>query len=239
VVDLRTSTYPEQAVNLSLRSGEILGLAGLIGAGRTELARTMFGIDPPVSGGVAISGQPIVIANPRAAIERGIYLIPEDRKQSGLILEHSITNNISLPDLMAYATMALVSTRREDANAQVQRKALNIKTSDVGVAVGTLSGGNQQKVVLAKWLSMRPKVLIFDEPTRGVDVGAKAEIYTLMRNLADQGVAILMISSDLEEVIGVSDRMAVMHEGAITGILSRDRFSEQTIMQLAVGHSVN
>jgi ribose transport system ATP-binding protein len=140
---------------------------------------------------------------------------------------------------MSYATFMLVGTGRETRNAEVQRKALRIKTKDVATVVGTLSGGNQQKVVLAKWLSMRPRILIFDEPTRGVDVGAKTEIYDLMRGLADKGVAILMVSSDLEEVIGVSDRVAVMHEGAIAGILSRDRFSEEAIMQLAVGHGTH
>jgi ribose transport system ATP-binding protein len=165
--------------------------------------------------------------------------VPEDRKQSGIILDHSVANNISLPDLMSYARFTLIGRRKEIRNAELQRKSLRIKSESVATVVGTLSGGNQQKVVLAKWLSMRPSVLIFDEPTRGVDVGAKTEIYDLMRGLADSGVAILMISSDLEEVIGVSDRMAVMHEGAIAGILSRKEFSEEAIMQLAVGHSVH
>jgi ribose transport system ATP-binding protein len=239
LVALRTFAYPERSVSLSLRRGEILGLAGLIGAGRTELARALFGIDRRAGGETFLGGQPIVVADPRDAINRGIYLVPEDRKQSGLILEDSIASNISLPDLMSYARWAFISTNREDRNAEVQCKALRVKTQDVATFVGALSGGNQQKVVLAKWLSMRPKVLIFDEPTRGVDVGAKTEIYELMRSLADGGVAILMISSDLEEVIGVSDRMAVMHEGAVTGILERDQFSEETIMQLAVGHNAH
>jgi ribose transport system ATP-binding protein len=239
LVGVRTTTYPSQPVNLSLRRGEILGLAGLIGAGRTELARTVFGIDKPVAGSMRLEGRPVRIANARDAINLGIYLVPEDRKQSGLILEQSITNNISLPDMMSYASFSLISRRKEIRNAEQQRRALSIKAESVARQVGTLSGGNQQKVVLAKWLSMRPSVLIFDEPTRGVDVGAKTEIYDLMRGLADSGVAILMISSDLEEVIGVSDRMAVMYEGAIAGILARKDFSEETIMQLAVGHSVH
>jgi ribose transport system ATP-binding protein len=236
LVAVRTSTYPEQSVSLSLGRGEILGLAGLIGAGRTELARALFGVDRLLGGGIVVNGKPIVVASPRDAIDRGIYLVPEDRKRTGLILEDSIAGNISLPDLMSYAKLTLVSTRREKRNAELQCKALSVKTRDVATIVGALSGGNQQKVVLAKWLSMRPKVVIFDEPTRGVDVGAKTEIYRLMRALADKGVAILMISSDLEEVIGVSDRMAVMHEGAIAGILERDKFSEEAVMQLAVGH---
>jgi ribose transport system ATP-binding protein len=236
LVAVRTSTYPEQSVSLSLRHGEILGLAGLIGAGRTELARALFGVDRLLGGGIVMNGRPITVASPRDAIDRGIYLVPEDRKRTGLILEESIASNISLPDLMSYAKLTLVSARREKWNAERQCEVLGVKTRDVATIVGALSGGNQQKVVLAKWLSMRPKVVIFDEPTRGVDVGAKTEIYKLMRALADKGVAILMISSDLEEVIGVSDRMAVMHEGAIAGILERDAFSEEAVMQLAVGH---
>ena len=237
--ELRTPAYPERAVNLSVRRGEILGLAGLIGAGRTELARAVFGIDRPAGGGIALGGERIVISGPRDAIDRGIYLIPEDRKRSGLIVEDSLVDNVSLPDLHSYASLGLVNTGREKRNAETQVKSLRIKVREVEALVASLSGGNQQKVVLAKWLSMQPKVLIFDEPTRGVDVGAKTEIYELMRAHADKGVAILMISSDLEEVIGVSDRMAVMHEGAIAGILERGEFSEENVMHLAVGQARN
>jgi len=199
------------------------------------LARAVFGIDRLVGGGITLGGMPVVISGPRDAIDRGIYLIPEDRKRAGLIVEDSVVDNISLPDLPAYATLGLVSTSREKRNAESQVKSLRIKVQEVDALVASLSGGNQQKVVLAKWLSMKPKVLIFDEPTRGVDVGAKTEIYELMRALTDRGVAILMISSDLEEVIGVSDRMAVMHEGAIAGILERSEFSQLAVMHLAVG----
>ena len=211
---VRTSTYPGQPVDLSLRRGEILGLAGLVGAGRSELARVVFGIDRRLGGGIVLDGAPVAIQAPRDAIERGIYLVPEDRKRSGLLLDVSIAENIALPDLASYARGGIVRRGAETANAERQRTRLGIKAPSVETAVGSLSGGNQQKVVLAKWLSMRPKVVIFDEPTRGVDVGAKSEIYALMRGLADAGVAILMISSDMEEVIGVSDRIAVMHEGA-------------------------
>ena len=172
---------------------------------------------------------------PRDAIDRGIYLVPEDRKRSGLLLDVSIAENIALPDLASYARATIVRRGAETANAERQRARLGIKAPSVASTVGSLSGGNQQKVVLAKWLSMRPRVMIFDEPTRGVDVGAKSEIYALMRGLADSGVAILMISSDMEEVIGVSDRIAVMHEGAIAGFLDRDRFSEHNVLRLAVG----
>jgi ribose transport system ATP-binding protein len=236
---LRTSAFPDKPVDLTVREGEILGLAGLVGSGRTEVARVVFGIDRQTGGEIRLKGEPVRIAEPREAIARGIFLVPEDRKQSGLLLDVSISQNISLPDLASYAKAWLIQPVREDANAERQKGRLNIKTPNVGVAAGALSGGNQQKVVLAKWLSMKPRVIIFDEPTRGVDVGAKQEIYELMRALSDTGVAILMISSDMEEVIGVSDRIAVMHEGRISGLLERNRFSEDNVLRLAVGRPLN
>jgi len=236
IADVRTAAYPHRAVSLSVRRGEILGLAGLVGSGRTELARAVFGVDPLLGGAVRLAGEPVSIALPRDAIDRGIYLVPEDRKRAGLLVELTVAENISLPDLRTHARAAIVRPAAEAANAERQRRRLNIKTPSVANAAAALSGGNQQKVVLAKWLSMRPRVMIFDEPTRGIDVGAKNEIYELMRALADGGVAILMISSDMEEVIGVSDRIAVMCEGAIGGFLDRDRFSEHNILQLAVGN---
>ncbi|MDA9500272.1 sugar ABC transporter ATP-binding protein [Bradyrhizobium sp. CCBAU 11357] len=238
IVDAVTDTYPGRAVSLSVRRGEILGLAGLVGSGRTELARALFGIDRLRGGAIRLYGEPIRIASPRAAIEQGIYLVPEDRKGAGLLLDVSITENISLPDLASYMRFWLVDSARENENAVRQRERLKIRAPDVKTAVASLSGGNQQKVVLAKWLSMQPKVLIVDEPTRGVDVGAKQEIYGMLRRLTDAGVAILMISSDMEEVIGVSDRLAVMHEGAISGFLDRSQFSEHNVLQLAVGHTI-
>ena len=239
IENFRTTAFPDTAVSLTLRRGEILGLAGLVGAGRTELACAIFGIDPRLAGTIRIDGQPAPITTPREAIARGLFLVPEDRKRSGLHLDFSLTENISLPDLVRYATGMLVSGTAEARNAEAQKRRLNIKAYDVGTEAGTLSGGNQQKIVLAKWLSMKPSIIIFDEPTRGVDVGAKSEIYQLMRELADSGVAVLMISSDMEEVIGVSDRMAVMHEGSVTGFLERDRFSEANVLQLAVGKLLN
>jgi ribose transport system ATP-binding protein len=162
-------------------------------------------------------------------------LVPEDRKRSGLILDFPIRQNITLANLPAHARHGLIDRGAEETDALKQRDRLDIRTPSVAVAAGSLSGGNQQKVVLAKWLSMAPQVLIFDEPTRGVDVGAKSEIYRLMRELSDHGVGILMISSDMEEVIGVSDRVAVMHEGRIAGFLERNELSEQAILSLAVG----
>jgi ribose transport system ATP-binding protein len=234
VAGLRTLSRPGNAVSLSLRAGEILGMAGLIGAGRTELARALFGIDPILGGEIRLNGALVHIRSAKDAIAQGIYLAPEDRKRSGLVLEDSVSENISLPNILAFARNFLVNSAAERKNAERQRQSLNIKTSDVEARVGTLSGGNQQKVVLAKWLSMSPRVMIFDEPTRGIDVGSKSEIYSLMRGLADAGVAILMISSDMEEVIGVSDRIVVMQEGAISGTLNRDQFSEENVMRLAV-----
>jgi ribose transport system ATP-binding protein len=225
-------------VNLSIRKGEILGLAGLVGSGRTSLARAIFGIDRILAGEVRLDGNPVQIGSPRQAIRQGIYLVPEDRKRSGLIVEMPVVENITLASLQAYARMQLVERDREAAVSNQQRKRLSIRAPGDQTQVVTLSGGNQQKVVLAKWLSMRPKVVIFDEPTRGVDVGAKNEIYGLMRDLADRGVAILMISSDMEEVIGVSDRIAVMHEGSISGILQRPQFSEYNVLRLAVGQQL-
>jgi ribose transport system ATP-binding protein len=234
VSGLRTLAHPAHAVSLTLRAGEILGMAGLIGAGRTELARALFGVDASLGGEIRLNGVAVSIRSAKDAIAHGIYLAPEDRKRSGLVLEDSVTDNISLPNILAFARYMLIDTGAERRNALEQRRALNIKAADVETVVGTLSGGNQQKVVLAKWLSMKPRVMMFDEPTRGIDVGSKSEIYTLMRALADAGVAILMISSDMEEVIGVSDRIVVMQEGAISGMLNRDQFSEENVMRLAV-----
>jgi ribose transport system ATP-binding protein len=231
---MRTPAHPGHAIDFSLKAGEILGMAGLVGAGRSELALSVFGIDRPHAGELNLDGGPISVRSPRDAIRNGIFLVPEDRKRSGLVLESSVTQNITLANLTAFAPAMLISPTAERDCALAQRKALNIKTASVDTVAGTLSGGNQQKVVLGKWLSMRPKIVIFDEPTRGIDVGSKSEIYALMRGLADEGVAILMISSDMEEVIGVSDRIVVMREGAISGYLARREFSEENVMRLAV-----
>ncbi|HEX4298044.1 MAG TPA: sugar ABC transporter ATP-binding protein, partial [Devosia sp.] len=232
---IRTGTYPGQAISLELRCGEILGVAGLVGSGRTELARAMFGVDPIHGGSFELGGAPFHPRHPSQAVDNGLFLVPEDRKGAGLLLDLSIAQNVSLPDLPRYARNFLVSGSSETRAAETQRRNLGIKAPQLSTKAANLSGGNQQKVVLAKWLAMSPKVMIFDEPTRGIDVGAKAEIYRLMRGLADAGVAVMMISSDMEEVIGVSDRIVVMHEGRISGALSRDQFSEENVLQLAVG----
>ena len=236
--NLRTASHPGTTVNLELRRGEILGLAGLVGSGRTELARAIFGIDPILGGELLFEGARFHPRVANDAVRRGIFLAPEDRKSSGLLLDFPIAQNISLPNMTAHSRAFMVTPAREIATAETQRANLDIKVTAVSERTGSLSGGNQQKVVLAKWLAMSPKVMIFDEPTRGIDVGAKAEVYRLMRDLADSGVAVLMISSDMEEVIGVSDRIAVMHEGRIADILDRDRFSEENVLLLAVGKAI-
>jgi ribose transport system ATP-binding protein len=235
VIDVCTGSHPGKPVSLIVREGEILGLAGLVGSGRTELARALFGIDRLASGTVRVAGRPVCGGSPRAAIECGLYLVPEDRKRAGLLLDVSVAENISLPDLRSYARAMLVDSAAERGNAQRHKRSLDIRVPDVATAAGALSGGNQQKVVLAKWLSMRPRVIILDEPTRGIDVGSKNDIYGLLRTLGDNGVAILMISSDMEEVIGVCDRIAVMQEGRISGFLERPQFSAQAVLRLAVG----
>jgi ribose transport system ATP-binding protein len=232
---LRTETYPDAPVDLEVRSGEILGLAGLVGAGRTELARAMFGIDPVQGGHVEIDGKPVASRSVPAAIAAGICLVPEDRKGEGLFLDFSLSENVVMPSLAAIATVGFVNRKAETKMAGQSRTRLSIRAARLDRAVSELSGGNQQKVVLAKWLELNPKLIILDEPTRGIDVGAKAEVYRLMRDLAEGGAAVLMISSDMEEVIGVSTRVAVMRRGAITGILLRADLSEEAILSLAVG----
>jgi ribose transport system ATP-binding protein len=233
---LRTRRYPDRAVSFSVRRGEILGIAGLVGAGRSEVAQAIFGVDPALGGELLLEGKAVPVRSPRDAIARGIYLIPEDRRGAGLITDMTIRENISLPALGRYVTFGgLIHRGRERQAAEENCRALNVKAPTVEERARNLSGGNQQKVVLAKWLSLGPKVLLFDEPTRGIDVGAKAEIYDLMRRLADAGVAIVMISSDMEEVLGISDRVAVMHEGSVTGVLDRDMLNEENVMRLAVG----
>jgi len=235
VHNLRTAKYPEHAVSFSVGKGEVMGFAGLVGAGRSEVAQAIFGVDETVRSEVELNGKRLSIDSAQDAIREGIYLVPEDRRSCGLIVEATIRENISLPGLKRFASAGLVNVAKEDARAVEMCRAINIKTPSTKVRAANLSGGNQQKVVLAKWLALSPKVLIFDEPTRGIDVGAKAEIYALIRELAARGVSIIVISSEMEEVLGISDRVAVMHEGKITGLLERTQFSEEAVMRLATG----
>jgi ribose transport system ATP-binding protein len=222
-------------VSFSVRPGEIVGMAGLVGAGRTELAEALFGIRPVTTGTVLIDGRPVHITSPRDAIAAGLLLVPEDRRYQGLVLEETVLHNISLPNLDSLRFLTLVGKRREAALGRQVCQKLQVRGTGLAQTVGLLSGGNQQKVVLGKWLARRPHVLICDEPTRGIDVGAKGEIYALMDQLAANGVGILMISSDLEEILGVSDRVLVLHEGRLAGELSRSQLSEEAIMHLATG----
>ncbi len=235
VESLRTARYPDKQVRFDVGRGEILGLAGLVGAGRSEAAQAIFGVDAAVESRLLLDSKPLRIDSPRDAIRYGVYLVPEDRRTAGLIVDMPIRENVTLPALERYAPAGLISFEKEKQGAAEVCKRLNVKAPSVEARASNLSGGNQQKVVLAKWLALDPKVLIFDEPTRGIDVGAKAEIYELMRRLAESGVAIVMISSDMEEVINVSDRVAVMHEGRVTGVLTREETTEENIMRLAVG----
>ena len=232
---IRHADTPMEGISLNVREGESVGLAGLMGAGRTELAECVFGLRNRVSGTVRLSGRVILPNKPRSAIAGGMALVPEDRRGHGLLLETSVGYNLSLPNLDWLNWLGWVSHNREQSLIYSQIREMKIRTSNSSKLVGMLSGGNQQKVVLGKWLARKPKFLILDEPTRGVDVGAREEIYRIIRKLANDGMGILMISSDMEEVLSVSDRILVMHEGALAGELAPPEFSEESIMALATG----
>lgn len=237
VVDsLRTSVWPKHELSFQIRAGELVGVAGLVGAGRTEMLETIFGVRPAVAGTVTVDGHQLKIRSNRDSIDAGVALVPEDRKAQGLILEMGVRSNIGLPGLgRNKIANAFLNRRREKIDSDNMVKEMNIKAPNDQQFVKYLSGGNQQKVVIGKWLSMTPRVLLLDEPTRGVDIGAKQEIYRLMEEQAEKGVAVLFVSSEMEEVLSMSDRVLVMHEGKITGQLERDELSEESIMQLATG----
>jgi ribose transport system ATP-binding protein len=239
VSGLRTPTYPQHAITFSLRAGEVVGLAGLVGAGRSELLTTLFGVTPAVSGAMrsgSLGGPPQTVQD---AIAAGIMLAPEDRRRTGLILQMSVKANLTLASLRRDQRRGMLrGFLNDDAENRVavdMIELMRIKTANDRLAVRYLSGGNQQKVVLGKWLSLQPKLLLLDEPTRGIDVGAKEEIYKLIDQLARQGVAILFASSEMEEILGLADRALVMHEGQIAGELARNDLSEEAIMRLATG----
>ena len=223
-------------MTFDLRKGEILGIAGLMGSGRTELVMTLFGEYGKITEGtVKLEGRAINVSNSRQAMLAGLSLVPEDRKRHGLVLMQSVLKNISLPNLDQFASWFRIDNLAE-LNASLKfAKSLEIKAPNLHVPCDSLSGGNQQKVVISKWLMSKPKVLIMDDPTRGIDVGAKYEIYKLMNDLAEQGIAIIMISSELEEVLGMSDRVMVMHEGKSAGTLDIADATEERIMALATG----
>jgi D-xylose transport system ATP-binding protein len=229
-----------RGVTFDLREGEILGIAGLMGSGRTELVMTLFGEYGRITEGkIELEEKELRIRNSHEAMVEGISLVPEDRKRHGLVLMQSVLKNISLANLDQFASFMRIDNLAE-LNASMEfAKSLEIKTPSLHVPCDSLSGGNQQKVVISKWLMSKPKVLIMDDPTRGIDVGAKYEIYKLMNDLAERGIAIIMISSELEEVIGMSDRIMVMHKGKSTGILNTADATQEKIMALATGITNN
>jgi ribose transport system ATP-binding protein len=236
VENLRTRRYPDKSVSFKVGRGEVLGVAGLVGAGRTEVAQALFGVEPALGGRIKLDGEELKFSSPQQSISRGFCLIPEDRRNFGLITSWTVRENTTLATLKSYARGGLVDFAAENRAAVEISSKLRVKTPSVEALVSQLSGGNQQKVVLAKWLLRKLKVIIFDEPTRGIDVGAKSEIYELINQLAADGAAVMVISSDLEEILRISDRIAVMHEGNLTGVLRRVEASEEAIMRLAVGH---
>ena len=223
-------------ISLSLRAGEIVGLAGLVGGGRTELARTIFGLTPADRGEIQLRGKPTKVSSAAEAIRNGIAYVPEDRRRHGVILDLAISANISLASLDRFSRLGALNFSNEKQTAAEYARRLGIKTPSIFAPVATLSGGNQQKVALSRWLVTNPSVLILDEPTQGIDVGAKAEVHALMSELALQGVAILMISSELPEILAMSDRVAVMYGGTIVSILDRSEATQQKILALALGH---
>ncbi len=236
VQDLISPAWPDHPLTFSLRAGEIVGVAGLVGAGRTELLRVLFGIDRALGGRIAVGGEAVTLKSPRDAIAAGLALVPEDRKQQGLVLDLAVRQNLTLAGVWRHRLAGGWLNRKQEAEDTARMiDTLAIKTPTETQAVRLLSGGNQQKVVLGKWLSLKPRILLMDEPTRGIDIGAKQEIYRMMETLARDGIAILFVSSELEEILGMSDRVLVMHDGYITGELARDALSEEAVMHLATG----
>ena len=235
VEGLTTQTYPNHAISFTVAPGEIVGMAGLVGAGRTEILEALFGVTPATGGTIRVGGAVINPRVPRHAIDAGLALVPEDRKQHGLVLEMMVRENLSLPALRRDQRKGFLNRRAERSLSDAAIEQMNVKTPSASQLMQFLSGGNQQKVVLGKWLAMKPRVLLLDEPTRGIDVGAKREIYRLMESLAEQGVAIVFVSSEMEEILTMSDRALVVHEGALAGILNHDELTEEAVMRLATG----
>jgi rhamnose transport system ATP-binding protein len=224
-------------VSFEVRRGEIVALAGLVGAGRSEVARAIFGVDRWDAGDVEVDGRRLPPASPTAAMAAGLALVPEDRRQQGLVMEMSIERNMGLTQLRSMRRGPLISRRAERDGARDWGLRLQLKYARLNDMVGVLSGGNQQKVVLAKWLATEPTVLIVDEPTRGIDVGTKAEVHRLLSDLAAQNLAVLMISSDLPEVLGMADRVLVMHEGRLVAEIPRAEATEERVMAAATGRN--
>lgn len=238
VTGLVTAMHPKHPVSFSVRAGEIVGIGGLVGAGRTELLQALFGVVPPLAGTIAVAQEDTSITCPIDAIDAGIALVPEDRKQHGLILEMAVRENCSLASVKRDQNRGLLNREEERCICQEMVEKLRIKTPSDQQIAQVLSGGNQQKVVLGKWLAMKPRILLLDEPTRGIDVGAKREIYQLMEELAESGVAIIFVSSEMEEILHLPDRALIFHEGALTGELSHEDLTEEAVMHLATGSVV-
>jgi ribose transport system ATP-binding protein len=235
---LKTKAWPNYELSFEAFSGEILGITGLVGSGRTEIACTLFGVDTAIDGNVYLMNKRIRLNSIADAIQNRIYLVPEDRRNTGLVVDMSVMENLTLPDLERHSHCGIIRRKSEIQAAQTQCSESNIKASTIYMHAKNLSGGNQQKIVLAKWLSLKPKVMLLDEPTRGIDIGSKEEIYKLLRTLSEKGIIVLLISSDMEEVMSVCDRVMVMHEGQISGILTQNECTEEKLMNLAVGKSV-
>ena len=235
VKGLRTVEHPEQCLDFEVRAGEVVGVAGLVGAGRSEMLAALFGARRAVGGEISAGGWSGLPRSPQEALSHGLALVPEDRKRQGLILDMAVKDNMSLAAMRRDAKGPFVDEAKEEALTAEMTEALSVKTPGAWQLARYLSGGNQQKIVLAKWLALKPKVLLLDEPTRGVDIGAKEEIYLLMERFAKEGMAVLFVSSEMEEVMGVADRALVMHEGRISGELVRDEFTEEAIMEMATG----
>ena len=234
---LRTRDYPNAEVNLTVRRGEVVAIAGLLGAGRSELLRALFGVDTPLDGSVQVAGDSLPLGDPRKAVSAGVALLPEDRKREGLLLSMTVAENLSLPTLHRCGWR--LDRKYQSKLAETSIRELDITCSSDDQLAGSLSGGNQQKIVLGKWLATNPKVLLLDEPTRGVDVGARAEIYRRLDDLAKDGLAVLFVSSELEEVLLLADRVLVMRDGEIRGQLSGPERTEKNIMLLATGAEVS
>ena len=226
-------------INMKIRAGEIVGLFGLIGSGRTEFVRTLFGADQPIAGSIRLKDHYLRFKSPAEAIKAGIVLVPEDRKSQGLVLEMPVRNNISLPNLHSISRMNFIQFNKETEMANVYKEKLNIRCPSILTPTNSLSGGNQQKVVIAKWLAKKPKILIVDEPTKGIDVGAKVEVHQLIIDLANQGVGVLMVSSELPEILAISDRIYVMHEGHLVGEMNHEEATEEIIMTYASGQQID
>lgn len=236
---LRSVEHWGHELDFEVRAGEVVGVAGLVGAGRSEMLAALFGARPALGGEVLVAGKGGLPRSPRESLRRGLALVPEDRKGQGLILDMAVKDNMSLASLRRDSKGPFLNTSKEEELVAEMTLALSVKTPGSWQLARFLSGGNQQKIVLAKWLALKPKVLLLDEPTRGIDIGAKEEIYLLMEKFACEGMAVLFVSSEMEEIMGMADRTLVMHEGRITGELAREDFSEEAIMELATGGSIN